>query len=104
MKFISESIRKVKAEREMIKAQLDDVKRMYDKATDDMRDVIQCVIKEKLVDAEGMVTTTDGQRFFFDRVIVSYGEFYALCHPVKKDGTASKNDRHVSLHWLCGEL
>ena len=104
MKFISESIKKAKAERELVKAQLDDMKRMYDKATNDMRDVIECEIKEKLMDAEGKVTTTTGDVFFFDRVIVSYGDFYALCHSVKKDGTASKNERHVSLHWLTEEL
>lgn len=43
------------------------------------------------------VTTKGGTTYFYERFIIAgYGWIAILCHPVKKDGTASKADRHLS--------
>lgn len=43
------------------------------------------------------VTTKGGTTYFYERfIIAAYGWITILCHPVKKDGTASKADRHLS--------
>lgn len=43
------------------------------------------------------VTTNAGTTYFYERFIIdAYGWITILCHPVKKDGTASKADRHLS--------
>ena len=43
------------------------------------------------------VTTKAGVTYFYERFILdAYGWVMILCHPAKKDGTASKADRHLS--------
>lgn len=43
------------------------------------------------------VTTKGGTTYFYERFIIdAYGWITILCHPAKKDGTASKVDRHLS--------
>ena len=43
------------------------------------------------------VTTKGGTTYVYERFIIgAYGWITILCHPVKKDGTASKADRHLS--------
>ena len=42
------------------------------------------------------VTTKGGTTYFYERFIIDpYGWITILCHPAKKDGTASKADRHL---------
>ena len=45
------------------------------------------------------LTTKRGTAYFYDKFILdTFGYVMILCHPVKKDGTVSKADRHVSEH------
>ena len=42
------------------------------------------------------LTTKGGTTYYYNRLIITaYGHILVLCHPVKKDGTASKADRHI---------
>ena len=62
-----------------------------------LRDVAQADFEqEKGIKSGDKITTTGGHEYFYDRFIVdAYGNILVLCHPAKKDGTASRTDRHV---------
>lgn len=62
-----------------------------------LRDVAQADFEqEKGIKSGDKITTTGGHEYYYDRFIVdAFGYILVLCHPVKKDGTPSRADRHV---------
>lgn len=63
-----------------------------------LRDAKQTEFEAKYgVKSGDKVTTKTGMTYFYKRFIVNnYGWIMILCNPIKKDGTASKADRHLS--------
>ena len=50
---------------------------------------------EKQVKRGDKIISKGGETYFYDGFVVSYGSVYVLCHPVKKDGTASRAIRYI---------
>jgi hypothetical protein len=79
---------------------------VYDSNLPFVLDILNTMTKEaKQVEFEAQhgvksgdkVTTKGGTTYFYERFIIdAYGWITILCHPAKKDGTASKADRHLS--------
>ena len=53
--------------------------------------------REHSVKSGEKIDTKNGTPLFYEGFIIdAYGSVCVLCHPVKNDGTASKQDRHFS--------
>ena len=50
---------------------------------------------QKQVKRGDKITSKGGESYFYDGFCAYYGSLYLLCHPVKKDGTASSAIRHI---------
>lgn len=50
---------------------------------------------EKQVKRGDKIISKGGETYFYDGFVAYYGSLYILCHPVKKDGTASRAIRHI---------
>ena len=62
-----------------------------------LRDVAQADFEqEKGIKSGDKIKTVGGHEFYYDRFIIdAFGYILVLCHPEKKDGTASRADRHI---------
>ena len=50
---------------------------------------------QKQVKYGDKITSKGGESYFYNGFVVYYGSLYILCHPVKKDGTASRYIRYI---------
>lgn len=86
-----------------IKANIDSVKEQMNFLQDDLekltRELIVSAESEfesgKQVKRGDKINSKDGEPYFYDGFVASHGSLYILCHPVKKDGTASRAIRHI---------
>ncbi len=85
-----------------IKANIDSVKEQMNFLRGDLEKLTRELVvsaeaefeSEKQVKRGGKIISKGGETYFYDGFVVSYGSVYMLCHPAKKDGTASKAIRH----------
>ena len=62
-----------------------------------LRDVAQADFEqEKGIKSGDKIKTVGGHEYYYDRFIIdAFGYILVLCHLEKKDGTASRADRHI---------
>jgi hypothetical protein len=85
-----------------IKANIDSVKEQMNFLRGDLEKLTRELVvsaesefeSEKQVKRGDKIISKGGETYFYDGFVVSYGSVYMLCHPAKKDGTASKAIRH----------
>ena len=86
-----------------IKANIDSVKEQMNFLRGDLEKLTRELIvsaesefeSEKFVKRGDKITSKAGESYFYDGFVASYGSLYILCHPVKKDGTASRVIRYI---------
>lgn len=86
-----------------IKANIDSVKEQMNFLRGDLEKLIRELVvsaetefeSEKQVKRGDKIRSKDGEPYFYDGFVASHGNFYVLCHPAKKDGTASRAIRHI---------
>ena len=85
-------VRLANAKREVTKA-LEDVRSI----NIELRNAMQQVFEQRLgVKSGDIITTKAGTKYYYNRFVInSFGDIVVLCHPLRKDGTASVNQRHI---------
>lgn len=86
-----------------IKANIDSVKKQMNFLRGDLEKLTRELIvsaevefeSEKQVKRGDKIISKGGETYFYDGFVAYYGSLYILCHPVKKDGTASRSIRHI---------
>ena len=86
-----------------IKANIDSVKDQMNYLREDLEKLTRELIvsaeaefeSEKQVKRGDKIISKGGETYFYDGFVASYGSLYILCHPIKKDGTASRAIRHI---------
>lgn len=86
-----------------IKANIDSVKDQMNYLRGDLEKLTRELVvsaeaefeSEKQVIRGDKIISKGGDVYFYDGFVSSYGSAYILCHPVKKDGTASRAIRHI---------
>ena len=86
-----------------IKANIDSVKNQINYLKGDLEKLTRELIvsaeaefeSEKQVKRGDKIISKEGETYFYDGFVAYYGSLYILCHPVKKDGTASRAIRHI---------
>ena len=87
-----------------IELRLADAKRELAKAREkvgsiniELKNAMQQVFEQRLGIKKGdIITTNAGTKYYYDCFIIDvFGDIVVLCHPAKKDGTASRTNRHI---------
>lgn len=90
----------IKAQIEETKRKTGDLQSKKNYLIGQLKEAMQVEFEAKHgVKSGDQLTTKAGTVFYYDRFVIdAFGYVVILCHPVKKDGTASKADRHVGEH------
>jgi len=77
-----------------------EVRKALDKVlsiSEELRAAMQQVFEQRLgVKSGDIITNKAGTKYYYDSFIIDvFGDIVVLCHPTKKDGTASRTNRHI---------
>ena len=63
----------------------------------ELKNAMQQVFEQRLgVKSGDIITNKAGTKYYYDSFIIdAFDDIVVLCHPVKKDGTASQTNRHI---------
>ena len=89
--------KEIKDQIEQTKKEIADLNgKKYD-LTEQYRDALQSEFEAKHgVKSGDKLTTKNGTVYYYDKFTIdTFDDVVILCHPVKKDGTASKAGRHI---------